>query len=273
VGFRPLFERETVRIAGCGGSVLKLVLLRIFFRLPFQYRLTILRTPRAWDQAVDIKKETELRVEDLARLRREYLSKGLNESDLLPDPFAQFRSWLHEAVNGPFLEPTAMALATATRDGRPSVRMVLLKQVDDRGFVFFTNYESRKGEELLQNPHAALLFYWDALERQVRIEGEVERTSQELSREYFNSRPFASRIAAAISHQSAVIGSRAELEQKFRELAEHYEGQEVPLPPFWGGFRLIPHTFEFWQGRENRLHDRLRYSHVGGGWKIERLSP
>lgn len=234
--------------------------------LPFQQSLAILRT-------MEIKKEHELRVEDLARLRREYSLKGLDEQELHPDPFVQFRSWLQEAVNAPLLEPTAMALATATNDGKPSVRMVLLKQVDDRGFVFFTNYESRKGEELLHNPHAALLFYWDALERQVRVEGEVEQTSHELSREYFNSRPFASRIAATISHQSAVVGSRAELEQKFRELATQYDGKEVPLPRFWGGFRLIPHTFEFWQGRENRLHDRLRYSKAGGGWKIERLSP
>lgn len=222
---------------------------------------------------MEIKKEQILRAEDLARLRREYLLKGLEEKDLHPDPFTQFRSWLQEAVNAPLLEPTAMALATATKDGRPSARMVLLKQVDDRGFVFFTNYESRKGEELLHNPLAALLFYWDALERQVRVEGEVERTSPELSREYFNSRPFASRIAATISHQSAVIGSRAELEQKFRELAEYYNGKEIPLPPFWGGFRLIPHTFEFWQGRENRLHDRIRYTKKENTWILERLSP
>lgn len=222
---------------------------------------------------MEIKKEQILRAEDLARLRREYLLKGLEEKDLHPDPFTQFRSWLQEAVNAPLLEPTAMALATATKDGRPSARMVLLKQVDDRGFVFFTNYESRKGEELLHNPLAALLFYWDVLERQVRVEGEVERTSPELSREYFNSRPFASRIAATISHQSAVIGSRAELEQKFRELAEYYNGKEIPLPPFWGGFRLIPHTFEFWQGRENRLHDRIRYTKKENAWILERLSP
>lgn len=234
--------------------------------MPFLKSLAILRV-------MEIKKQQELRVEDLARLRREYLAKGLDENELHPDPFMQFRSWLQEAVNAPFLEPTAMALATATKEGKPSARMVLLKQVDDRGFVFFTNYESRKGEELMQNPCAALLFYWDALERQVRVEGDVERTSTELAREYFNSRPYASRIAAAISHQSTVIGSRAELENKFRELAEQYNGKEAPLPPFWGGFRLIPHTFEFWQGRENRLHDRFRYTKKQNSWVIERLSP
>jgi pyridoxamine 5'-phosphate oxidase len=211
--------------------------------------------------------------DELARLRKEYLLRGLSEEELDANPFTQFRRWFQEALDAPLLEPTAMTLATATKDGRPSARMVLLKHVDERGFIFFTNYASRKGEELLENPRAALLFYWDALERQVRVEGEVERTSRELSQEYFASRPFASRIAATISQQSSVIAGRKELEQRFRELAEQYNGKEVPLPPFWGGFRLIPQTFEFWQGRENRLHDRLRYSKQGHAWKIERLSP
>ncbi len=214
-----------------------------------------------------------LSAEELARLRREHLLKGIREEELDPNPFSQFQRWLQEAMNAPFLEPTAMTLATATTDGKPSARMVLLKKVDDRGLVFFTNFESRKGDELTQNPNAALLFFWDALERQVRIEGNVERTSEDESREYFNQRPFASRIAATVSHQSTVVANRAELEQRFNDLKAKYEGNDVPLPPFWGGFRVIPHAFEFWQGRENRLHDRFRYSKKDSAWVIERLSP
>jgi len=234
--------------------------------LPFQSPLSIL-------PAMEIKRESELRSEELARLRREYLQRGLDESDLDPDPFKLFNRWLQEALAAPFLEPTAMTLATATTDGKPSARMVLLKKADEHGFVFFTNYESRKGKELVENPNAALLFFWDALERQVRVEGRIERTSPEESSAYFNSRPLASRVASAISHQSEVVGSREELERRFRELAAQYQGKEVPLPPFWGGFRVLPHTFEFWQGRENRLHDRFRYSKKSNGWKVERLSP
>jgi len=222
---------------------------------------------------MEIESNNKLQNDERARLRRDYLQRGLNETELDPNPFTQFQRWLQEALNAPFLEPTAMTLATATKDGKPSARMVLLKNVDEHGFVFFTNYESRKGEELVENPNASLLFYWDALERQVRVEGKIERTSLEESKQYFNSRPFASRIAAVISHQSKPIQNRSELEQHFNELAAQYNNAEVPLPPFWGGFRVIPHTFEFWQGRENRLHDRFRYSKKSNAWRIERLSP
>ncbi|MGH2569381.1 MAG: pyridoxamine 5'-phosphate oxidase [Bacteroidota bacterium] len=222
---------------------------------------------------METKHDKQVHSEELARLRKEYLLKGLREEELDPDPLKQFQRWLQDALNTPFLEPTAMTLATATKDGRSSARMVLLKKADETGFVFFTNYESRKAGDLLNNPHASLLFYWDALERQVRIEGKVERASREESQEYFNSRPFASRIAATVSRQSSIIKSRAELEAKFNELAARYNGKEIPLPPFWGGFRLVPQTFEFWQGRENRLHDRFRYSKKDNGWLVERLSP
>ena len=222
---------------------------------------------------MEVRKENDARFKELASLRREYLVKGLNEKELNQDPFKQFQRWLDEALKAPILEPTAMTLATSNRDGKPSARMVLLKNVDARGFVFFTNYESRKGEELLQNPNAALLFFWDALERQVRVEGMVEHTTEEESHQYFNQRPFASRIAATISHQSAVVSSRDQLEKKFHELAAMLKDKEIPVPKFWGGFRVVPRLFEFWQGRENRLHDRFRYSKQESRWTIERLSP
>jgi pyridoxamine 5'-phosphate oxidase len=222
---------------------------------------------------MEVRKENDTRSNELARLRREYLVKGLNENDLDQDPIKQFQRWLDEAMKTPLLEPTAMTLATSGKDGKPSARMVLLKNVDARGFVFFTNYESRKGKELLQNPQAALLFFWDALERQVRVEGMVERTTEEESQKYFNQRPFASRIAATISHQSSVVASRDELEKKFHELAAKLKDNDVPVPKFWGGFRVVPRVFEFWQGRENRLHDRFRYAKQDGRWVIQRLSP
>jgi pyridoxamine 5'-phosphate oxidase len=166
-----------------------------------------------------------------------------------------------------------MVLATATPEGKPSARVVLLKGFDERGVVFFTNYEGRKSAELLTNPYAALVFYWIELERQVRVEGPVEKTSRQESEEYFRTRPVESRLSAWASKQSSVIPSRNFLEQKMSDLKSRYENQEVPLPPFWGGFRLQPQMFEFWQGRENRLHDRIRYTQQGGVWVIERLSP
>jgi pyridoxamine 5'-phosphate oxidase len=211
--------------------------------------------------------------EKLARLRRQYAAEELSEHSVYPDPIEQFRRWLQQAIDADFIEPNAMVLATATPDGKPSARMVLLKSVDEHGFVFFTNYESRKGDELKHNPRASLLFYWDVLGRQVRVEGRVEKTSREESEAYFKTRPFESRIAAVISHQSRVIARRAELEQRFAELEAQYRGKDVPLPLFWGGYRVIPDEFEFWQGRENRLHDRLCYVKGDGGWRIERLSP
>jgi pyridoxamine 5'-phosphate oxidase len=211
--------------------------------------------------------------DDLARVRKEYSRHALSETDVDLNPFVQFNRWLQEAVAARLPEPNAMALATATAEGRPSVRMVLLKGYDDRGFVFYTNYEGRKSSDLLKNPNAALLFYWSDLERQVRIEGSVEKTSRQESEDYFNTRPLESRLGAWASRQSEVIPGRSDLERKVSDLKERYAGREVPVPPFWGGFRLQPHDFEFWQGRENRLHDRIRYSLRGGVWVIERLSP
>jgi pyridoxamine 5'-phosphate oxidase len=214
-----------------------------------------------------------MNADDLARVRKEYSRHALSETDVDLNPFVQFNRWLQEALSSRLPEPNAMALATATGEGKPSVRMVLLKGYDDRGFVFFTNYEGRKTSELLKNPNAALLFYWSELERQVRIEGSVEKTSRQESEEYFNTRPLESRLGAWASRQSEVIPGRSDLEQKVSDLKERYANREVPVPPFWGGFRLQPQVFEFWQGRENRLHDRIRYFLQGGVWVIERLSP
>jgi pyridoxamine 5'-phosphate oxidase len=211
---------------------------------------------------------------NLDDLRREYTQRGLREEDLALDPFMQFGAWFDEVAQADIREPNAMTLATATPDGRPSARMVLLKGVDARGFTFFTNYESRKGGELDANPRAALVFFWVQLERQVRVEGRVERVSDEESDAYFASRPEGSQVGAWASKQSAVLPDRGPLEARYEELRAQYEGREVPRPPFWGGFRVVPETVEFWQGRVNRLHDRLRYRRQGdGSWVVERLSP
>lgn len=209
----------------------------------------------------------------LADLRKEYSSHSLSETEVERSPFVQFKNWLQEAITAELLEPNAMVLATSTPSGTPSARIVLLKGLDERGFVFFTNYASRKAEELKENPHAALLFYWGALERQVRIEGMVEKTTHTESEEYFATRPLESRIGAWASRQSSVIESRSALQEKFDELRTHFANQVIPLPPFWGGFRLTPLMLEFWQGRENRLHDRIRYKKQDSNWIIERLSP
>ena len=197
--------------------------------------------------------------------------RPLNEADLDPDPLRQFTAWFEEAGAAGVRAPEAMALATAGADGRPSVRMVLLKGFDERGFVFFTGYESRKGAELTANPRAALLFHWDPLGRQVRIEGPVERVAEAESDAYFASRPRGAQISASVSPQSRVVESRAALEAAATELEAR--GGELPRPPAWGGFRLSPETYEFWQHRANRLHDRLRYSRDGAAWKVERLAP
>jgi pyridoxamine 5'-phosphate oxidase len=210
-----------------------------------------------------------------ADLRKEYMLRGLSEADLDPDPTHQFQRWFDDALAAHLLEPNAMTLATATRDGRPSARMVLLKGFDARGFVFYTNYESRKGGELAANPRVALVFFWVELERQVRVEGRVKRVSAEQSDAYFHSRPRGSQIGAAASHQSQIIPGREPLEAHVAELEAAYPGETpIPRPDFWGGYRVVPDIIEFWQGRPSRLHDRLRYGRQpGGSWQIERLSP
>ena len=197
--------------------------------------------------------------------------RPLDEAGVDPDPLRQFAAWFDEAGPAGVRAPEAMALATAATGGSPSVRMVLLKGFDERGFVFFTGYESRKGQELVENPRAALLFYWDPLGRQVRIEGPVERAPEEESDAYFRTRPRGAQISASVSPQSRVVESRAGLEALAAELEAR--GVELPRPPAWGGFRLAPETYEFWQHRANRLHDRLRYRRADGGWTIERLAP
>ena len=210
----------------------------------------------------------------ISDLRKSYDAGGLRESSLEPSPFKQFEKWFGEAAAAQPTEPNAMTLATATKDGLPSARMVLLKGFDDLGFVFFTNYESQKGRELEENPQAALVFYWPELERQVRVTGEVSRVTREESEAYFQSRPVGSRLGAWASHQSQVIPNREALEKRLEELTNNYQGRDIPLPPYWGGYRLTPRVIEFWQGRPNRLHDRLRYTRQGDGrWLIERLSP
>jgi pyridoxamine 5'-phosphate oxidase len=206
-------------------------------------------------------------------MRREYIREALAEADVDADPVVQFGRWLEQATQAGLLEPTAMTLATATPDGRPSARMVLLRGFDERGFCFYTNYESRKAAELAANPRAALVFWWGELERQVRIEGRVERTSRSESEAYFHSRPPGSQLSAAASPQSQVIDGRAVLEERVARLATGHQGGKVPLPGFWGGYRLVHEVVELWQGRPNRLHDRLRYRRAGDRWRIERLAP
>ncbi|MCP6761757.1 MAG: pyridoxamine 5'-phosphate oxidase [Fischerella sp. CENA71] len=210
----------------------------------------------------------------VADLRKDYTLQGLNETDVDPNPFIQFQKWFDEALTAQLLEPNAMTLATTTPDGKPSARIVLLKDFDERGFVFFTNYNSHKGQELAENPQAALVFWWGELERQVRICGHVEKVSENDSDRYFQSRPFNSRLGAWASNQSDIIESRMLLEQRFQELQAKYENQDVPRPPHWGGLRVIPTAIEFWQGRSSRLHDRILYARLDNdNWKIQRLSP
>lgn len=209
----------------------------------------------------------------LSDLRKEYTRAGLTESDVDPNPFDQFGLWFDAVLDAGLHEPNAMIVATATPDGHPSARVVLLKGFDERGFVFYTNYEGRKGRELEENPRAALLFYWGELERQVRIEGVVSRVSEEESDAYYAGRPRGSRLGALASEQSREVGGREVLERRVEALEQEYEGVEIPRPAFWGGYRVEPEGFEFWQGRENRLHDRIFYRREADGWKMGRLQP
>lgn len=209
----------------------------------------------------------------LADLRKDYSLAGLAEKDLARDPFRQFEKWFAEAEAAKVPEPNAMVLTTATRDGKPSARTVLLKALDGRGFVFYSNYESRKGRELELNARATLLFPWIGMERQVIVEGTVTKVAREESEAYFHSRPRASQLGAWVSAQSTIIPDRRILDEGLKALDQKYAGQEVPVPPYWGGWRLAPETVEFWQGRRNRLHDRLRYRRDKDGWVIERLAP
>ncbi|MFD3452414.1 pyridoxamine 5'-phosphate oxidase [Streptomyces sp. NPDC058691] len=212
-------------------------------------------------------------------MRKQYRARGLAEAELAADPYTQFARWFADAVNGGIDEPNAMVVSTADADGLPSSRTVLLKSYDHRGFVFFTNYRSRKGRELGERPYASLLFPWHPIARQVIVGGSVERVTREETEAYFRTRPHGSRVGAWASEQSSVVGSREELERRYAELAERWpEEAEVPAPPHWGGFRVIARTVEFWQGRENRLHDRLRYEADGGAaadgdWTVRRLAP
>jgi len=211
---------------------------------------------------------------DIASIRKDYKLKSLSEKEVTSQPFDQFGIWFKEAIDAEVPEVNAMVLSTSTLEGKPSARVVLMKDFDNCGFVFFTNYQSHKGQELADNPLASLTFFWPQLERQVRIEGTIEKVSQEESVEYFNSRPFESRVGAWVSAQSSKINTREELEEKFEVLFDKFQKQgEVPKPDFWGGYRLKPDFLEFWQGRPSRLHDRICYEAKGNTWEIYRLAP
>ena len=212
---------------------------------------------------------------DAGELRKEYTLSGLYRKDLSSDPFEQFKLWFAESIQtAGDREPNAMTLATASRAGVPSARVVLLKSFDERGVMFFTNYESRKAQQLAENPHAALNFHWAWLERQIQIEGIVQKVGREESEAYFHKRPLGSQLGAIVSKQSSVIESRETLEERLSALKAEYQGQDPPLPEFWGGYLVVPQRFEFWQGRENRLHDRFLYTQCAdGSWQIHRLAP
>lgn len=210
---------------------------------------------------------------DYKALRREYLAKPLSRSALDADPVQQFARWMEKATEVSPDDATSMTLATASAGGMPSARIVLLKHFSDQGFAWYTDYESQKGQELAENPQAELMFYWYGLERQVRIQGQVEKLSPEQAEQYFMERPFGSRLSAAASHQSQPVGSRQVLEQQVEAVQQQYTEESLRCPERWGGYRLIPSRYEFWQGRESRLHDRFRYTLTSEGWQIERLQP
>ncbi len=212
-------------------------------------------------------------MKDIAKLRNDYRRDRLDESAVLRDPYAQFKQWMEDALGNKLHEPTAVTLATASLRGVPSLRTVLLKGVDERGFQFYSNYESRKGRELAVNPSAALLFFWPELERQIRINGRVTRLPRAESEEYFRSRPLESQLGAWASAQSSTIENRQVLEDRFQRLREKYADGNVPLPDFWGGYSLLPDEIEFWQGGGARLHDRIVYQASESGWSISRLAP
>lgn len=224
------------------------------------------------DKSKEVKEEMDEKI-NLADMRTNYMSEPFDESHVLKSPMAQFKIWFDEAVLSGIEEPNAMTLATASGEGIPNARIVLLKEFDKKGFVFYTNYESQKGKELEKNNAAVLLFFWKELVRQVRITGNVEKTSAEESNEYFQLRPRESQVGAWASKQSCSIPDRKFLEDKFNSLAKEFEGKEIPLPLYWGGYRLVPLEIEFWQGRESRLHDRILYRLIENEWKISRLSP
>jgi pyridoxamine 5'-phosphate oxidase len=217
-------------------------------------------------------KEIKISEKELQNLRKQYTKSSLSANSVNKDPFKQFEKWFGEVMKSGFYEPNAMTLATASKNGIPSARVVLLKGFDENGFVFFSNYKSRKGKDIEQNPFGCFLLYWDKLERQVRIEGKIEKVTKEESEAYFNTRPYKSRLGAWASNQSSVIEDRSVIVKEFLKYMVKFRNH-VPLPPVWGGYRLIPAMFEFWQGRPNRLHDRIRYSKQKKGWKIERLAP
>jgi len=211
--------------------------------------------------------------DEIASIRRDWSMKELDEKSVNKNPFEQFSIWMQEAIDAKIVDPNAMTLATADKSGIPSARIVLLKGVDDRGLTFFTNYSSKKGNDLSENPNAAIVFLWKELERQVRVDGEVEKLLKTESEEYFKTRPVESQIGAWASKQSSEIPDRKFLENKFEGEKKKFGSKNIPLPEFWGGFRIIPARFEFWQGRVNRLHDRVVYKKENGKWKIVRLAP
>ncbi len=212
---------------------------------------------------------------DISKLRTQYEGELLDEKKVKPDPLEQFKDWFNEALDSEVTEPNAMILAIAAKSGIPSLRTVLLKGVDPKGFVFYTNYQSRKGQEIEENPHVSVLFFWPQLQRQIRIAGILSKTDPTVSESYFKERPVESRISAWISTQSHELSDKAELEENYRIFAEKYRDKEIPYPPFWGGYCLTPYTYEFWQGQPNRLHDRIEYNQDSETrqWNIRRLAP